>query len=39
MKKFKGWACLTVAAALALLAGSRLAQGAVLDPDNVAGVR
>lgn len=36
MTRIKGWMCLTLAAALALLVGGRrLAEGASLDSDNM----
>jgi hypothetical protein len=39
VKKARTWACLTLAAALTLLGGYRLAEGAVLDRDNMAGAQ
>lgn len=37
MKKIKTWAYLTVASALAIVLGNRLAEAVVLDPDNMGG--
>lgn len=35
MRKLRTWACVTVAAALALLLGRRLEESVLLDPDSL----
>jgi hypothetical protein len=35
MRKMRTWACVTVAAVLAMLVGRRIGESVALDPDNL----